>query len=99
MSETLNPIMQDMARQIAKAVIEQVSAAVEEMRAEPPVATPWMKEAEAAAYLGVKPRGIQTHRRHGTGPNYCMPGGVIRYNRAELDSYMRDGEVVPGAAS
>ena len=85
MSATLNPIMEEMAVQIAAAVMKEIRNA-------PPIQSPWFKEAQAAEYLRVKTRGMANHRRMGTGPKWCMPGGVIRYHRDDLDAYMRSGE-------
>lgn len=58
--------------------------------------SPWMNESSAAAYLGYKTRGLGNLRRQGTGPKYCMPDGLIRFHRDDLDAYMRSGEKVLG---
>ena len=92
MSETLNPILEDLARQIAEAVLKEV-------RSNPPSDSPWLSEEKAAAYIGLKPRSMQNHRRQGTGPNFHKPGGLVKYHRDDLDAYMRSGEIVPGMAS
>ena len=91
MSETLNPIVENMARQIAEAVMEYI-------RTGPRVDTPWMNEVQAGAYLQLLPRGMQNHRRQGTGPKWCKRG-VVRYHRDDLDDYMRSGEVEPRSTS
>ena len=51
----------------------------------------------AGEYLGLKKRGMQNHRRLGTGPIWCK-AGVVRYHRDDLDAFLRAGQVVPGAA-
>ena len=85
------PILEDLARDLGKAILREI-------RENPLVDSPWMKEATAAEYLSMKQRGMQNHRRMGTGPKWCMPGGVIRYHRDDLDSYMRAGEGKSGSA-
>ena len=81
MSETMNPVTANVARQIAEIIIECI-------RSEKALASPWMDETQAAAYLGFKPRGLQGYRRKGGGPKWYMPGGLIRYHRDDLDAYM-----------
>ena len=93
MSESLNPILEKVAGDLAASIMKHIRAIG------PQFDSPWMKEATAAEYLCMKQRGLQNHRRQGTGPRYCLPGGVIRYHRDDLDDYMRSGEIVPGAGS
>ena len=83
MTEELNPVTRNLARQMAHVMVQ-------EMRDNPAFGSPWMNEAQAAAYLGLKQRGMQTHRREGTGPKSYMPAGMIRYHRDDLDRYMLD---------
>lgn len=83
MSEELNPVTDNVARQMAEVIIQEI-------RDNPAFGSPWMDERQAAAYLGMKQRGMQNHRRKGTGPKAYMPGGQIRYYRPDLDRYMLD---------
>ena len=87
MSETLNPVMQELARQVGAFVIREI-------RSGPQFDTPWMTDEQAGEYLGLKKRGMQNHRRLGTGPKWCK-AGVVRYHRDDLDAFLRAGEVVP----
>lgn len=46
---------------------------------------------EAAAYLRVSRQFLEIARHKGTGPEYFqpVPRGAVRYQRAELDAWMK----------
>ena len=83
MSEELNPVTRNLAQQIAEVIVREIHSS-------PAFGSPWMNEAQAAAYLGMKQRGLQNHRAQGTGPKSYMPAGLIRYHRDDLDRYFLD---------
>ncbi len=57
-----------------------------------------IREAEAAAILGLT-RAAMTARRHrGAGPPYYRNGRTVRYERGELESFLRQGRVDPEAS-
>ena len=70
MSEELNPVTRDLALKMAEVMVEEI-------RNNPAFGTPWMDERQAADYLGLKQRGLQNHRRLGTGPRHYMPAGLM----------------------
>lgn len=59
------------------------------LRANPPVATPWLAPDDAAAYLRLTVRGLEDMRGKGTGPRYHKVNArVIRYHRDDLDAWL-----------
>ena len=91
MSDPLNSVTEDLAKQIAAFMMREI-------RENPAFDTPWLDEVGAALYLGLKTRGMQNHRRQRTGPRYHK-AGVVRYHRDDLDAFLRAGAVEPGTAS
>jgi len=52
-------------------------------------AVPLVDEDNAAAFLGVSPRTMQRWRLEGCGPSYLRLGRLCRYDRADLEEYVR----------
>jgi len=51
---------------------------------------------EAAAYLGVNSRTLETWRMNKTGPLYYKPTSkLIYYFKSDLDEWIKSGEVKP----
>jgi predicted DNA-binding transcriptional regulator AlpA len=44
----------------------------------------------AAAYLGSSVPTLERHRRFGTGPDWVKMGGLVRYRKSALDSYIEE---------
>ena len=48
----------------------------------------------AGMHLGgtkpLSPQALAIHRLHGTGPQYCKIGRLVRYRRADLDDWMTE---------
>lgn len=64
----------------------------QEFLAELRAASPWRTPEEAAAYLGLAPRGLEDMRYHGRGPAYTKVGRrVVRYHLNDLDAWMEGG--------
>lgn len=82
--QTFAPMARDIAEQVATL-----------LRDDPPLLTPWFNSDEAAAYLGLKPRGLETLRRNGNGPRFSRlsKGRLVRYFAADLDEFLRSGMV------
>lgn len=54
-----------------------------------------LHEVEAAEYLSLSPRTLQTWRRQGVGPAFIQAGRAVRYRRSALDSWVDAQTVVP----
>lgn len=89
MSEELNPTTRELALKMGEVVVQEI-------RDNPAFGSPWMNEEQAAAYLGLHQRGMQNHRREGTGPKSYKPAGLVRYHRDDLDRYFLDAPREPG---
>ena len=55
-----------------------------------PLAIVWLSEKEAAAYLDVSISTIRRWRRIGNGPVSFRIGGIIRYQQADLDTFIQE---------
>lgn len=55
--------------------------------------TKYYSPKDAAAYLGVTYALMQKWRLHRSGPRYHRIGRLVRYNRVDLDSFMRKHSV------
>jgi hypothetical protein len=65
------------------------SIVTEHIRANPPIATPWLDPEDAAAYLRLTVRGLEDMRGKGTGPRFHKVGSrVVRYHRDDLDAWL-----------
>lgn len=51
-----------------------------------------MNTRDAAAYLGLSIRTMERHRQQHTGPLYSRLGGVIRYERRDLDLWRQENK-------
>ena len=49
---------------------------------------PWLSPAEAATYLGVSLRTLETWRAKGVGPTYRRQGKFVRYHVEVLDPFL-----------
>lgn len=54
-------------------------------------------EREAGEYLGKPPKTLANWRSARIGPPYYKVGGSIRYDEADLDSWLNEHRVVPVA--
>lgn len=52
---------------------------------------PWLRPIEAAAYLGLKPRTLESWRATGKGPAFRGGGKGIRYHVNDLDAFVNRG--------
>jgi excisionase family DNA binding protein len=59
------------------------------------IESPYMNPEEAGKYLGVSLVTLQQWRYQGKGPAYMKIGGKVRYDRDDLDKWMRSQRVVP----
>jgi hypothetical protein len=50
---------------------------------------PLYTPSELAAFLNLEPQTIATWRMRGQGPPFIRVGSVIRYRRAEVESWLR----------
>ena len=50
---------------------------------------PWMDTPTAAAYLSATKRQLESWRSLGSGPPHVKVGRRVRYNRIDLDAWMR----------
>lgn len=48
----------------------------------------WVCTKTAARYLSISPRALADMRQRGRGPAYAKIGRLIRYNIADLDSWI-----------
>ncbi len=79
----LDPSWSELARDVAAKVAA-------ELRADPPLLSPWLNPEQAAAYVGFEPRGLETMRRERRGPKFSRVNHrVIRYHVADLDAWLR----------
>lgn len=56
------------------------------------VETPYLKTAEAAAYLGLSRQFLEIARHRGDGPPYIKVSRAVRYYRPTLDQWMHERE-------
>lgn len=56
-----------------------------------------MTTAELADYLKVEPKTLTNWRYLGRGPAYVKHGGMVRYRREDVDAWIRQHTVQPGA--
>ena len=49
-----------------------------------------MRTNDVAALLAVSPQTLALWRSHGRGPDYMKLGKVVRYERAAVESFMRN---------
>lgn len=47
-----------------------------------------LDERQAAEYLSLSPRTLQTWRQRGNGPRFLKLGRSVRYRRADLDAFI-----------
>lgn len=47
-----------------------------------------LKEADAAAYLLLKPSTLASWRSSGAGPKYYKIGGAVRYRQSDLEAFI-----------
>lgn len=52
-------------------------------------ASPFLNTQQAAFYLGISPRRLQTYRAKGGGPRYRRHSWHIRYHIGDLDAWSR----------
>ena len=55
----------------------------------------WLTTREAAARLGLRPRTLEYWRSQRRGPAFRRVGALVRYDRAEIDSYMAGESFLP----
>ena len=72
--------------------------------ATPLAATPqppeYLNTADAAAFLGLTPGGMETMRKEGRGPAYIRASGkLVRYRVTDLNNWMAQHRVEPGEVS
>jgi hypothetical protein len=53
----------------------------------PPIDSPYRDQAEAAAYLRLKPTTLEKYRIDGTGPRYRKHGDRVVYSIADLNRW------------
>ncbi|MPY74919.1 MAG: helix-turn-helix domain-containing protein [Alphaproteobacteria bacterium] len=86
----------ELARQIAAQVVAELprELAVQvaaELRDDPSVQSPWLNSEQAATYLGLEPRGLESMRRERRGPKFSRIGNrIVRYHVADLDAWLRE---------
>ena len=81
-------------RELVDAVASQI---LEHLRDNPTPLTPWMNPAQAAAYLNVAVRALETMRREDRGPKYSRVGRIIvRYHIRHLDAWLKTHEMDTG---
>jgi hypothetical protein len=52
--------------------------------------SPFLSTEQAAFYLGLSPRKLQSMRGEGTGPRFRRHARYVRYHIADLDSWSKD---------
>lgn len=50
--------------------------------------SPWRREPEAAAHVGLTPASLKTLRARGRGPRYHKAGKVVIYHVRDLNAYL-----------
>jgi predicted DNA-binding transcriptional regulator AlpA len=55
--------------------------------------SPFMNEPELAKYFGVSERTVQGWRKRSDGPPYYKIMGNVRYDRKQIDQWLRDQQV------
>jgi len=58
-------------------------------RRRPQGPSPFLSNAEAAAFLGVSPRTVEKYRRDGRGPRFYKFGRRVLYARSDLERWTR----------
>ena len=58
-----------------------------------------LKTEEAAALLGVSQQLLKINRMHGVGLPFVKFGRTVRYNRRDLDDYVRQNTIRPQAVA
>jgi len=59
-----------------------------EMRGSP-VAREWMSPAQTATYTGIPAKTLEQYRRDSSGPSFSRVGKHVRYNRRDVDEWLR----------
>jgi predicted DNA-binding transcriptional regulator AlpA len=70
-----------------------MDAAIAQQRAELP-APRYLDTVQAAAYLGITRKQLESWRSLGCGPAYCKVGRLVRYSVADLDAWMAERRVL-----
>ena len=82
---------------LARHVAQEVLTALAER---PELSKRWLNQAEAATYLGMGDRALETQRREKRGPRFSRPSrALVRYALSDLDAWLRDHMVEPEAAA
>ena len=90
MSE-FDPTMIRLARHVAQEVLA-------EQAERPVVAKRWLDQRQAATYLGIGDRALETMRRERRGPIFSRPThAIVRYRIADLDAWLLSSMVEPAA--
>lgn len=72
---------------LARHVAQEVLTALAER---PELSKRWLNQAEAAAYLGLGARALETQRRERRGPKFSRPTkSLVRYALSDLDDWLR----------
>ncbi len=89
----LDPTMVRLARHVAQEVLAELAE-------RPVVAKRWLDQRQAATYLGIGDRALETMRRERRGPRFSRAThAIIRYRIADLDRWLIDHMVEPEAAA
>jgi len=91
--------LEDIIDTLADAIAERVAAKIVEKPAAP---TPpqaegddgspaWLTTRTAAKHLGVSKAALELWRKKGSGPQFARLGRSVRYARADLDKFARNG--------
>mgnify|MGYP001217342907 CR=1 FL=1 len=84
MPTDLDPAFRDLAAQVADHVARQ-------LRTDPPIISPWLTPSEAADYLRLDARSLETMRREGRGPKFSKVNHrIVRYHVDDLDAWLRE---------
>ena len=70
---------------VANKISEERSA-----KENPSVVSPWLSEAEAAAYTKFAESSLATYRCRGMGPKFYRRGKSVRYKRDDLDAWLSE---------
>lgn len=88
----LAPLIEPIAARVAELLREQAQVPPPPTQAQSPDVPTWMTSREAAALLRVKPATLEIWRMKGKGPTVHRIGRNVRYRRAEVDAFARDGQ-------
>ena len=89
----IDPALVKLARAVAAEVMTRLSE-------NPPLSKRWYNQVEAARYLGLEPRALETQRRERRGPIFSRPSrSLVRYCIADLDEWLRQNMVEPESAA